>query len=194
MKIFLPLYERVIKWAAHAKAKWYLAAVSFAESSFFPIPPDVMLAPMVLAQRSQAWRLAMITTLASVAGGMLGYAIGYFGLDMVMPLLQEHGYADKFERAKSWFDEWGIWVVFLAGFTPVPYKVFTIAAGSLSMALLPFVLASLIGRGARFFLVAGLIKTGGPHIEAVLKRYVDLIGWVLILVIVLAYLWIQYAQ
>jgi membrane protein YqaA with SNARE-associated domain len=188
MRLFGILYDRVIGWAGHRKAPWYLGGLSFAESSFFPIPPDVMLAPMVLARPARAWFLAALTTIASVAGGVLGYLIGMFALEFVEPLLHRAGYWDVYLEARDWFGRWGVWVVFLAGFSPIPYKVFTISAGALSMALLPFVIASLVGRGARFFLVAAIIRWGGVRFEPVLRRYIDWIGWITVLVLVLLYL------
>lgn len=177
MKIFSPLYSRAMAWARHRHAPWYLGALSFAESSFFPIPPDVMLAPMSLASPARAWRFALLTTLASVAGGLLGYLIGHYAFDVLEPMLRESHYWESYQRAVSWFQQWGFWAIFVAGFSPIPYKVFTIAAGALSMALLPFTLASLIGRGMRFFLVAGLMAYGGPRMEASLHRYIDRLGW-----------------
>ena len=164
-------------WARHRHAPWYLGWLSFAESSFFPIPPDVMLAPMSLANPARAWYFALITTVASVAGGLFGYFIGAFAFDMVEPLIRDTRYWDSYLQAQAWFVDWGFWAVFIAGFSPIPYKVFTIAAGVASMALLPFTIASLIGRGARFFLVAGLMAWGGARMEAVLQRYVDRLGW-----------------
>lgn len=186
-KIFSNLLDRALSWSRHPHAPWYLGALSFAESSFFPIPPDVMLAPMVLARPERAWRLAGLTTVTSVVGGLAGFAIGVLAIDAVMPVLERLGYVDELERAKSWFGEWGFWAVLAAGFSPIPYKIFTIAAGAMSMVLLPFTIASMIGRGARFFMVAGLVAWGGPRIEAQLKRYVDVIGWTLVGLGVVAY-------
>ena len=180
MKWFSPLYARAMKWARHAHAPWYLGGLSFAESSFFPVPPDVMLAPMSMARPDKAWLFAFITTLASVLGGILGYLIGLLAFELVLPLVQEAGYYEKYLLAKSWFDQWGFWAVFLAGFSPVPYKVFTITAGVIAMAFLPFVAASLIGRGCRFFLVAWLMAWGGERMEKKLHHYVDLIGWIVV--------------
>jgi membrane protein YqaA with SNARE-associated domain len=177
MKLFSPLYRLALVWARHRHAPWYLGGMSFVESSFFPVPPDVMLAPMCLAQPHRAWHLALLTTLASVAGGLLGYAIGYFAIDALLPWLQESRYWPAYQTAVEWFGQWGFWAVFIAGFSPIPYKVFTIAAGGLSMALLPFTLASLVGRGARFFLVAALMAWGGARMEAALHRHVDRLGW-----------------
>ncbi len=180
MRLFTRLYALVIRWAGHPHAPRYLAALSFAESSFFPIPPDVMLAPMALANRKRAWYYAGLTTAASVLGGILGYAIGVFAFDVIAPWLHKAGYWDEYLQARDWFERWGFWAIFLAGFSPIPYKLFTIAAGVMSMILLPFVLASLIGRGARFFLVAGLIVWGGERMERLLRTYIDVIGWTVI--------------
>ena len=178
-------------WVGHRHAPWYLGVLSFAESSFFPIPPDVMLAPMALAKPEHAWRFALLTTLTSVLGGILGYIIGLFLFELVEPLLHQLGYWDGYLAAKMWFDEWGFWAIFLAGFSPIPYKVFTIAAGTISMALLPFVLASVIGRGARFFLVAGLMRWGGARMEQVIQANVDRLGWLTVVLALVAYLLIK---
>lgn len=177
MKLFAPLYERAMQWARHRHAPWYLGGLSFAESSFFPIPPDVMLAPMALARPERAWHYALLTTLTSVAGGLLGYFIGLLGFGMIETWLQTSRYWGAYETATVWFGEWGVVAVLIAGFSPIPYKVFTIAAGALSMALLPFALASVVGRGARFFLVAGLMRWGGARMEAQLHRHIDRLGW-----------------
>lgn len=186
-RIFSRLYVRVLAWAAHRHAPRYLAALSFAESSFFPIPPDVMLMPMALAQPNRAMRFALITTIASVMGGVLGYLIGYFAMELAQPLIAAAGQAEALATAQEWFLEWGFWVVLLAGFSPIPYKVFTVAAGGLALPLLPFVIASLVGRGSRFFLVAGLVAWGGRRIEPWIRRYVDMIGWATVLLLVVLY-------
>jgi len=165
-------------WSRHRHAPRYLMGLSFAESSFFPIPPDVMLAPMALAAPSRAWNFALLTTIASVVGGLFGYLIGVFAFELVEPVLHDAGYYERYLQAREWFSEWGFWAVFLAGFSPIPYKIFTITAGVISMALVPFVLASLIGRGARFFLVAALMAWGGERMEDSLKQYIERIGWV----------------
>lgn len=189
MKLFSPLYRRAMAWSRHPRAPQYLAGLSFAESSFFPVPPDVMLAPMSLANPKRAWRFALLTTLASVAGGLFGYLIGFFAIDAILPWLQASRYWPAYETAVEWFGVWGFWAVFVAGFSPIPYKVFTIAAGALSMALLPFTLASLVGRGLRFFLVAGLMAWGGERMETLLHRYIDRLGWATMLAVVAAALW-----
>ena len=177
MRLFGPLYERVLNWAGHPHAERYLWALSFAESSFFPIPPDVMLAPMCLANRAKAWRFAIITTLASLAGGVAGYALGFFLFEAIEPWLHSMGYWSAYLRGKVWFDAWGVWAVFVAGFSPIPYKIFTIAAGVVMLNFPGFVLASLVGRGARFFLVAGFVVAGGARMETTIATYIERIGW-----------------
>jgi membrane protein YqaA with SNARE-associated domain len=184
--MFKKLYDKVISWSKHRHAEKYLAILSFTESSFFPIPPDVMLAPMVLAEQKKAWQFALITTIASVLGGMLGYAIGFFAFDMIQPWLEGSHYWDKYQLAEQWFVSWGFWAIFIAGFSPIPYKVFTIAAGALSMMFLPFVIASFVGRGLRFFLVAGLLYWGGERFETKLRHYMDIIGWSVVVLIIIA--------
>ena len=187
MRLFSNLLTMVMGWAEHRHASYYLAGLSFAESSFFPIPPDVMLAPMTLAKPERAWQFALVTTLASVGGGVAGYLIGMFAFELVEPLLHSAGYWERYLATREWFAVWGVWVVFLAGFSPIPYKIFTITAGVVGMVFLPFVLASFVGRGARFFLVAWLMRMGGPKMERILKQYIDRIGWLMVIVVVLGY-------
>lgn len=187
MGIFSRLYRWTLALAAHRRAPHWLFGVSFAESSFFPVPPDVMLMPMALARPQRAMHLAALTTLGSVLGGLFGYAIGYFALESVEPWLIQAGYADALTTAREWFQDYGFWVVLLAGFSPIPYKVFTVAAGGLVLPLLPFLIASAVGRGARFFLVAALVGWGGARVEPWLRDYVDWIGWGLVVALVVAY-------
>lgn len=188
MRLFGPLYDRVLAWAGHPHAPRYLGALSFAESSFFPVPPDVMLAPMTLARPDAAARYALLTTVASVAGGLAGYAIGYFALDLVHPWMQAAGWWEGYLQVRHWFEQWGFWAVLAAGFSPIPYKLFTIAAGALGMFLPVFALASVIGRGARFFLVAYLVRWGGPAVERRLKTHIEVLGWAFVGLLVVAYL------
>jgi len=183
MKLFAPLYERVLDWSRHPLAERYLGAMSFAESSFFPIPVDVMLAPMCLADRARAWRYATIATIFSVLGGVAGYAIGMGLFEAIEPWLAESKYWDAYLTS--------VWAIFVAGFSPIPYKVFTIAAGVAALNLPGFFVASLIGRGARFFLVSGLIVAGGEKLEANLRRYVEGVGWAVVLVAVAVIGWLM---
>lgn len=184
--LFGRLYVMMLRWSAHPRAPWYLGALSFAESSFFPIPPDVMLAPMALARPDRALFFALLTTVTSVLGGLAGYAIGHFALELIEPLLHQFGYWDGYQAARGWFDRWGFWMVLIAGFSPIPYKVFTIAAGAMGLALVPFTLASIVGRGSRFFLVALLVAWGGQKVEPWLRKYIDRIGWATVAALVAA--------
>ncbi len=189
MKLFSALYDWTLRWAEHKLAPRMLAVITFAESVFFPIPPDVLLAPMVLAKPEKAWSLATLTTVSSIVGGAVGYLLGYWMFEpWIQPLITEFGYQERFDTAMEWFATWGVWVVFIAGFSPIPYKLFTVSAGFLQMAFLPFMLASAIGRGLRFFLVAGLIQWGGTAMEKKLRQWVDVLGWGLVAAIIVAYL------
>ena len=191
MKIFGPLYDRVIQWSKHQYAERYLAALSFSESSFFPIPVDVMLAPMCLANLGKAWRYAFIAMLFSVIGGVAGYLIGYGAFESIRPWLADSSYWTAYETSRDWFDRYGIWVVFVAGFSPIPYKVFTIAAGAAALNFPVFLVASALGRGARFFLVAGLLVWGGVQFEVSLRKYVERIGWITVGLVVAVIGWLM---
>lgn len=194
MKLFEPIYTILLGWAGHRHAERYLAGISFAESSFFPIPPDVMLAPMVLAKQAKAWRYAAICTVMSILGGLFGYFLGAFFFETYGAQVLDFFHAqDKFETAKELYTKHGMLIVLLAGFTPIPYKIFTIASGVVGIAILPFIAMSTIGRGARFFLVAGLVKLGGDKLETTIHKQVEWLGWItlaLIAVVLLVYkLW-----
>lgn len=182
MKIFSKLYDKVLVWAKHKHASTSLFLLSFSESFFFPIPPDVMLVPMVLARPHCALRYATLTTVASVLGGLLGYWIGTVAFDWIYPYIVQFGYENAYQQIEHGFKMWDFWILFLAGFTPLPYKLFTIAAGALHVALLPFILGSLVGRGGRFFLVALVIRWGGVHIDKLLRNYIDRIYWFILLI------------
>lgn len=192
MKIFSYLYDKTIKWSGHAHAPYYLAGVSFAESSFFPIPPDVMLISMGLAAPEKSWNFAFITTLFSVLGGIFGYMIGYFGMELIDPWLQQSSYQANYLQIVQWFKVYGIWIIFIAGFSPIPYKLFTIAAGVLHMAFLPFVLGSALGRGMRFFLVSGIMFYKGESLKTKLRLYVDIIGWSVLVLLIIALLIVKW--
>jgi membrane protein YqaA with SNARE-associated domain len=188
MKIFSRLYDLALRWAAHRHAPNYLGLLSFAEASFFPVPPDVMLAPMVLAHRERAWRYATITSVASVVGGAFGYLIGMFAFDLIAPILHKVGYWENYLVVRSWFEHWGFWAVFLAGFTFIPFKLFTIASGVTGMFFPYFLLASATGRSARFFLVAGAVYLGGERMEHQLRKYADILGWGVLALALVAYM------
>ena len=164
------LYDWTMGLAGHRHALPALALVAFIESSLFPVPPDILIIPMVLAARSRAWRIATVATAASVVGGLLGYAIGAGLYETVgRPVLDFYGYGAKFESFRGAYNEWGAWIVAGAGFTPFPYKVITIASGVTGLDLAVFMLASLISRGARFFLLAALLWYFGPPI----RRFIE---------------------
>lgn len=187
MGIFTAIYQKVLAWSEHRFAPYYLAGVSFAESSMFPVPPDVMLISMALAKPHRSWRFAFVATISSVLGGMLGYWLGYVFMSAIHPYIVSWGYGGTYEMVERWFTDWGVWVVFIAGFSPVPYKLFTLGAGAMHAAFLPFVLASIIGRGLRFYLVAAAMFWGGARIQKALDRYIEIIGWVVVAVLVLLY-------
>lgn len=187
MALFGKMYERVMSWARHPKASYYLGATSFAESSFFPIPVDVLLAPMTLARRDKAWFYAGLATVTSVAGAVLGYYIGIALFTQVAePIIAFYHFEHRYAQVTELFEQYGIWIIFIAGFSPIPYKVFTIAAGVAHMPLLPFILTSLVARGARFYLVAWLVYIGGDKIEDVLQKRIEQIGWAVVVLIVVA--------
>jgi len=185
VRLFSAVYVKAIKWAAHKHAQWYLAGFSFIEAFMFPVPVDVLLAPMVIAQRSAAWRFAAIATATSVAGGVLGYYIGRSAFHIVEPLLHDYGLWESYQKAQAWFVDWGFWALFVAGFLPIPYKVFTIAAGVVSMSLIPFIAASIVGRAGRFYLVTAVIVVGGEKLERALLKYMDWLAWIVIIAAVL---------
>lgn len=192
MKIFGWLYDKVLSWSKHRRAPVILAGISFSESVIFPIPPDVMLAPMAMTQPQRAWYFAGLTTACSVLGGLAGYWLGYFLFEpLVLPIVEWAGYQSKLTQVMNWFQEYGFWIIFIAGFSPLPYKLFTVTGGMLNIALIPFLLGSAFSRGIRFFLVAWLMKTGGPAMADRLRVYVDRIGWGMVLVAVIAYVWIR---
>ena len=171
-----PLYDYTMRLAGHRRAMPALAAVSFIESSVFPIPPDVMLIPMVLADRRRAWLIALVCTLASVAGGLAGYAIGYFLWETVgQPIIELYGRLDQFQDFQGMYNEAGAWIVFFAGVTPFPYKVITIASGVTQLDLLVFTIASVAARGLRFFIVAALLWYFGPPIRAFIEKRLGLL-------------------
>ena len=170
------LYNWTMSFAAHRNARKALAGISFAESSFFPIPPDVLLIPMVLAERRKAFEIAAICTVASVLGGMLGYAIGAFLYDTVGQwVVNLYGLQAKMEHFKAQYEEWGILIILLAGFTPIPYKVFTITSGLLAYDFGLFVLLSAAGRGGRFFLLAALLYYFGDPIRGFIERRLEVL-------------------
>jgi membrane protein YqaA with SNARE-associated domain len=179
------LYDWTMSLAGRRNAPAALAAVSFAESSFFPIPPDAVLLPMILARPDRAWSLAAICTVASVVGGVFGYAIGYFLFETVGRLLIDvYGYAEGFTEFQQAYAEWGLWIILIKGMTPIPYKLVTIASGLAGFDIVVFILASIVTRGARFFLVAALLRWYGPMIREFVERHLKWVttGFVLLII------------
>ncbi|MBL3704589.1 DedA family protein [Sulfitobacter sp. BDSS02] len=169
------LYERTMQLADHRHALWWLAAVSFIESSFFPIPPDVLMIPMILARPSRAWLIALVALVASVLGGLLGYAIGAFAFESIgQPILMSMGKADAMAEFNTRFNDFGFWAVLVAGVTPFPYKVITIMSGWTSMPLGTFVATSILARALRFFIVAALLWKFGPPVREFIEKRLGL--------------------
>jgi membrane protein YqaA with SNARE-associated domain len=169
-------YDRMLELAAGPNAMWALLAVSFAESSFFPIPGDILLIPMMLARPRDAWRLAAYATLASVAGGLLGYAIGFYGFDLIgRPILEFYHAMPHYDALKAGFDKWGVWIIIIKGITPIPYKLVTIACGVAHFDLAVFIGASIISRSIRFFLLAALLWWFGPAVRDFIEKRLMLV-------------------
>jgi membrane protein YqaA with SNARE-associated domain len=183
--MFRPIYDWTLRLAGHRHAIFWLALISFAESSFFPIPPDVVVIPMVLARREQAWRIAAVVTLSSVLGGIAGYFIGAFLYDSVGAwLMRLYGMTDDVQAFRAWFAQWGVWIVLIKGLTPIPFKLVTIASGFAGMNLPAFIAAAAVTRGLRFFLIAGLLKRFGEPMQAFIEKRLTLVGWLFLAVLV----------
>lgn len=177
-------YDYMINLASRPNAMYFLFAVAFIESSFFPIPPDVMLIPMVLATPAKAWRIATVATIASVLGGAFGYAIGVFFFDLIArPILTFYGYMHQFDVFKDYYHEWGAWIVFGAGITPFPYKVVTIASGVVHLDFVVFMLASVVARGMRFYLVAWLLKKFGEPMKEYIEKNLGMLSILFLLLL-----------
>ncbi len=193
LAILRPLYDWTMSLAGHRHALAGLAFVSFIESSVFPIPPDILMIPMILAARDQAWRIAFVAMVASVLGGLVGYAIGAGLYETVgRPLLDFYGYAQKFTDFQAVYAEWGFWFVAGAGFTPFPYKVITIASGVMDLDLATFSIASVVSRGARFFLLAALLWYFGPPIRRFVENNLPLLATLFFVLLLGGFLAIRY--
>lgn len=173
------LYDWTLALAARPNALWLLAVIAFIESSVFPIPPDIMIIPMVLAARTQAWRIAGVATIASVLGGFAGYAIGLFLFETLgQPLIDFYGYGSDFDNFQSLYTEWGAWIVFGAGLTPFPYKVITIASGVVALDPVVFGVASILARGLRFYVEAALLWKFGPPIRDFIEKRLGIVTFI----------------
>ena len=180
-KITRNLYDWTMRLAAGDRAVWALCAIAFMESSFFPIPPDLLLIPLVLANRNRAWRIAGWATLSSVLGGFFGYAIGYFAYDTIEPHLSV-GFIDKVHWFSEQYNAYGAWIVFMAGLTPFPYKIITIASGVTHLDFTVFTVASVLARGGRFSLIAALLWKWGAPMKVWIEKN---LGWLSVLVVIL---------
>jgi membrane protein YqaA with SNARE-associated domain len=170
------LYLRTLALAASPRAPWWLAAIAFAEASCFPIPPDALLIPMALARPDRAWRLALVCTIGSVAGGAVGYFIGYAVFDqLARPLIELYGYGPRFAAFQALYAQYGVWIIVIKGLTPIPYKIVTIASGAAHFDFAVFMAASLVTRGARFFLVATLLRFFGVPVRDFIERRLTLV-------------------
>jgi len=187
------LYDWTMRLASRPNALAALGAVSFAESSFFPIPPDAMIIPMVLARPDRAWAIALVATVASVLGGIAGYAIGYYLLATIgQTIIATYGYEAEFANFRQAYNEWGLWIILIKGLTPIPYKLVTIASGAAGFDFPVFVLASIATRGLRFFAVAALLRWYGPPIRDFVERRLTLVATLFLLAVVGGFLAVKY--
>ena len=192
-KLIHATYNWMLELSASPRAMFFLFVVAFIESSFFPIPPDIMIIPMVLATPEKAWRIAGLATLASVLGGCFGYGIGVFLFDQIaQTLLAFYGYLHQFDVFKEYYHEWGAWIVFGAGITPFPYKVITIASGVVGLNLVTFTVASVIARGMRFYLIAWLLKKWGAPMKEFIENNLGMLSVLFMVLLVGGFVAIKY--
>jgi membrane protein YqaA with SNARE-associated domain len=183
--MFRKLYDWTLRMAGHRHAIRYMGLVSFAESSFFPIPPDVMVVPMILARREQAYWIATVCTITSVLGGIFGYAIGHFLYESVgLWLVHLYHIEEKMQSLRALYDQYGAWVILVKGLTPIPFKLVTIASGVFSFNFPLFVLLATITRAFRFFLIAFLLKRYGAPVQAFIEKRLTLVGWVALIALI----------
>ncbi len=192
MKLFGPLYDRAISWSRHPRAPLYLVMLSVFEAVFFPVMPEVMLAPMCLSQPRRGFWFAFISLLGSLVGAVIGYVLGHFAFEALRPALESMGWLEHIDKQVTWLREIAVqspwkafWLLVLAGFAPIPLKFFTWASGIVGVPMVPFMASMAVGRGKRVFLVAGAIRLGGERAESALRRYIEPIGWIALALIVL---------
>lgn len=186
-------YNWMLKLASHPHAMVYLFAISFIESSFFPIPPDVMMIPMIIAAPKKAFKIATVCTIASVIGGYFGYLIGYGFFDLLArPLLEFYGYMDKFDVFKNYYNDYGAWIVIIGGVTPFPYKVITITSGVIQLDLIVFGLASIFARGLRFYFIAWLLYKYGAPIKTFIEKNLGVLSIVFVILLIGGFVSIKY--
>ncbi len=199
MKLFAPLYERALRWARHRNAPAMLGVLSFVEAVFFPVMPEVMLAPMALSQPQRAFRYATISLACSLAGALVGYGLGHYAYELVKPAFASLGWAQHVDEQVTYLrgiaieSPWkAFWILVLAGFAPIPLKFFTWASGIVGVPLLPFMASMFIGRGKRVYLLALAIRIGGPRAEAALRRWIEPLGWIALLLLVAVFGWLAW--
>lgn len=187
------LYEWTMKWAGSPQAVPALFLIAFAESSFFPIPPDLLLIPMVLATPGRGLKLALVCTLGSALGGAFGYFIGLQFFQWIgEPIIRFYGATERYAALATLFQEYDVWIVGIAGFSPIPYKLFTITAGALGSNFVLFLLVSILSRGARFFLVAGLLMWGGVRLRSLVEKHLELLTATLMVMVVAAFVLVKF--
>jgi len=201
MKLFRPLYERALAWAAHPFAERYLALLSFVEAIIFPVAPEIMLAPMVLAKPRSWARYATISLACSLVGALVGYALGHYAFDAMRPLLADLGWLPRIDALVAQLKQdvalhpWtAFWTLVLAGFTPVPLKIFTWASGIVGIPLPAFIASMFVGRGKRVYLLAGLIRLGGKRAEEALHRWIEWIGWAVLVLIAGLFIYFRFIR
>jgi membrane protein YqaA with SNARE-associated domain len=199
LKVFAPLYERALRWAQHRNAPAMLGVLSFVEAVFFPVMPEVMLAPMALSRPQRAFRYATISLACSLAGALVGYALGHYAYELVKPAFASLGWAQHVDEQVTYLrgiaieSPWkAFWILVLAGFAPIPLKFFTWASGIVGVPLLPFMASMFIGRGKRVYLLALAIRIGGPRAEAALRRWIEPLGWIALLLLVAVFGWLAW--
>ena len=193
MRLLRKTYDWVLHWSATKHAVPALAILAFAESSFFPIPPDVLLIAMAIAVPLKAFRFAAVCSIGSVLGGMFGYLLGWQFMDLIGARIVEfYHFQEQFDKIGGWYEQYNAWAVGAAGFTPLPYKVFTLAAGAFEINFPVFVLASLVSRSARFFIVAGLIYKFGAPVKAFIEKYFNVLSIAFFVLLVLGFVLIKY--
>ena len=198
MKLFKPLYEKALAWSAHPKAEALLGGLSFVEAIIFPVMPEVMLAPMTLAKPHRWFRYATISMVCSVLGAVVGYALGHYAFDALRPLLEALGWLPRIDALVAELREtvansaWtAFWLLVVAGFMPIPLKIFTWASGIVGVPMLAFVASMVVGRGKRVYLLTGLIRLGGPKAEAALHKYIEWVGWVAVVLVLGLIAWLK---
>lgn len=186
--IFAGLYNRAMRWAEHPKRERYLVGVSLFESFIFPLPTALLMIPMVIATPDKALRLATITTIMSVFGAAIGYLLGWGAMSVIEPWITQMGWLPQLENARADFVTYGVLAVGIGAFTPAPFKIFTLTAGMLSMSFIPFLLVSLVGRAAHFYMIALLMAWAGPKMEPLVRKYIEWLGWAVIVLAVIGFI------